>query len=249
MSFILTKGAIIMNIAVCDSDAEIALDIKNLITDSMPKMSVKIFSSAEELLSNEHFFDIYFLDIKGISGLNIARKIREKEKDGGKKSVVVFVTGYSEYMAEAFDVQAFHYLIKPIGKEKFIEVLKNAMNEIKCRRRYEDKFILLKIQNQNRKIELKNILYLESNNKKVIFHLVEETFEIQGKMENYERILGDSFYRCHRCYLVNFEKISSYTSTEIEIINGDKIMLAQKKYSSFVKAYLAYARTGGAVNV
>lgn len=238
-----------MNIAVCDNDMEIVDDIKNLITDCAPKMRVKIFSSADELLSADDFFDIYFLDIKGISGLNIARKIREKEKDGGKKSVVVFVTGYSEYMAEAFDVQAFHYLIKPIDREKFYEVLNTAIAEIKNRNRYEDNFILLKIQNKNRKVKLQNILYLESNNKKVIFHLVDEIFEIQGKMEKFERILGENFYRSHRCYLVNFEKISSYTATEIEIINGDKIMLAQKKYSSFVKAYLAYAKKGGAVNV
>lgn len=238
-----------MNIAVCDNDMEIVDDIKNLITYCAPKMRVKIFSSADELLSADDFFDIYFLDIKGISGLNIARKIREKEKDGGKKSVVVFVTGYSEYMAEAFDVQAFHYLIKPIDREKFYEVLNTAIAEIKNRNRYEDNFILLKIQNKNRKVKLQNILYLESNNKKVIFHLVDEIFEIQGKMEKFERILGENFYRSHRCYLVNFEKISSYTATEIEIINGDKIMLAQKKYSSFVKAYLAYAKKGGAVNV
>lgn len=70
-----------MNIAVCDSDAEIAVEVRNLIADCI-KSSVKVFSSAKELLSDKDVFDIYFLDIKGISGLEIARKIREKEKIG-----------------------------------------------------------------------------------------------------------------------------------------------------------------------
>ena len=240
-----------INIAVCDSDAEVAIDVKNLIA-KRKNSAVKIFFSAEELLSDKNTFDIYFLDIKGISGLEIARKIREKEKNGGIKSVIVFITGYDEYTLNAFDVQAFHYLLKPINIEKFFEVLENAIIEIQNRKQNkhnEENFILIKIQNRQKKIALKDILYLESDNKKVAFHTTKEIFEAQGKMEDFEKILGENFYRCHRCYIVNFSKIASYRQNEIELINGDKISLAYKKYSSFVKAYLAYAKTGGAVNV
>ena len=237
-----------MNIAVCDSDAEIAVEVRNLIADCI-KSPVKTFSSAKELLSDKDVFDIYFLDIKGISGLEIANKIREKEKIGDTKSVIVFITGYSEYMPEAFDVQAFHYLLKPIKVEKFFEVLKNAVTEVKNRKYNEENFILLKIQGRQKKVALKDILYLESNNKKVAFHTNEGIFEVLGKMEDFEQNLGNSFYRCHRCYIVSFSKIASYRQNEIELINGDKISVAYKKYSSFVKAYMVYAKTGGAVNV
>ena len=237
-----------MNIAVCDSDAEIAVEVRNLIADCI-KSSVKVFSSAKELLSDKDVFDIYFLDIKGISGLEIAHKIREKEKIGDTKSVIVFITGYGEYMPEAFDVQAFHYLLKPIKVEKFFEVLKNAITEVKKRKYNEEVFILLKIQGRQKKFALKDILYLESNNKKVAFHTTEGIFEVLGKMEDFEQTLGNAFYRCHRCYIVNFSKIASYRQNEIELINGDKISVAYKKYSSFVKAYMTYAKTGGAVNV
>ena len=237
-----------MNIAVCDSDAEIAVEVRNLIADCI-KSPVKTFSSAKELLSDKDVFDIYFIDIKGISGLEIANKIREKEKIGDTKSVIVFITGYSEYMPEAFDVQAFHYLLKPIKVEKFFEVLKNAVTEVKNRKYNEENFILLKIQGRQKKVALKDILYLESNNKKVAFHTNEGIFEVLGKMEDFEQNLGNSFYRCHRCYIVSFSKIASYRQNEIELINGDKISVAYKKYSSFVKAYMVYAKTGGAVNV
>ena len=237
-----------MNIAVCDSDAEIAVEVRNLIADCI-KSSVKVFSSDKELLSDKDVFDIYFLDIKGISGLEIAHKIREKEKIGDMKSVIVFITGYGEYMPEAFDVQAFHYLLKPIKVEKFFEVLKNAITEVKKRKYNEEVFIQLKIHRRLKNFDLQDILYLESNNKKVAFHTTEGIFEVLGKMEDFEQTLDNAFYRCHRCYIVNFSKIASYRQNEIELINGDKISVAYKKYSSFVKAYIAYAKTGGAVNV
>lgn len=237
-----------MNIAICDNDAEVARDIKNLISTRI-KSPVKVFESAQELLTDKEVFDIYFLDIKGISGLTIAREIREKEKNSDIKSVIVFITGYCEYMPAAFDVQAFHYLLKPIQREKFLEVLQNAITEIKSRRHNEENFILLKIQDKQKKLALKDILYLESNNKKVAFHTTEGVFETYGKMEDFKKILTNAFYRCHRCYIVNFSKISAYRQNEIELINGDKISIAYKKYPLFVKAYLAYAKTGGAVNV
>lgn len=227
-----------MNIAVCDNDFEIANDVKNLIVRQKPKATVKVFSSAKDLLLCKDSFEIYFLDIKGISGMELAEKIREKSK-----SIIVFITGFSEYMPKAFDVNAFHYLLKPLDTEKFKEVLDKATKML------DENYVLLKIQGRNKKVPLKNIFYAESFNKKILFHTTEGVLEVQGKMENFENILEGEFYRCHRCYLVNFSQISSYGKNEIEVLNGDKILLAYKKYSAFVKAYLAYAKRGGVVNV
>lgn len=245
-------GAHIMgiDIAVCDSDMEIANDIKHLIALHQPEARVEIFLSADELRGHEDFFDIYFLDIKGISGLEIARDIREKQKrTGGIKSILIFVTGFSEHMEEAFDVQAFHYLLKPIKTGKFLEVLDKAMKEAEVKQKQEESYVLLKIPNRKKKVLLRNVFYVESSNKKVMVHTTEGIYEVQGKMDDFELAFGSSFYRCHRCYLVNLSKISSYRQNEIEIANGDKILLAYKKYSAFVKAYLSYAKRGGMVNV
>ena len=100
-----------------------------------------------------------------------------------------------------------------------------------------------------RKISLKDILFIESQNKKVVIHTSDKIYETYGKMDAFEIVLGDLFYRCHRCYLVNLEKISAYQSDTIYLINGEKILLARKKYTDFVKTYLRYAIRGGIVNV
>lgn len=61
--------------------------------------------------------------------------------------------------------------------------------------------------------------------------------------------LGNAFYRCHRCYLVNMEKICAYSADTIQVVGGDELILAQKKYTDFVKRYMRYAKDGGIVNV
>ena len=70
-----------------------------------------------------------------------------------------------------------------------------------------------------------------------------------GKMNGLEQMTGNGFYRCHRCYLVNMEQIVSYNADTIKVVNGDKLILAQKKYNDFIRQYMRYAKDGGIVNV
>lgn len=244
-----------VTIAVCDSDREVCLDIRNLILSERPEAEVRIFHSAEELLREKCNFRICFLDIKGIDGMELAGKIRERQRGRGARSIIIFVTGFREHMEDAFDVQAFHYLLKPVKPEKFRQVLECAWQEAKFMEAQEERCALLKIAGprdapkDTKKIPLQEILYVESCNKNVVVHTSEGTYEVLGKLSDFEDSFGESFYRSHRCYLVNFAKISSYRQSEITLVNGDRILLAYKKYSAFVKAYLSYARRGGFVNV
>ena len=239
-----------IRIAVCDNSLEICLDIISLINEQISNADIRIFRSSEAILKTEDIFDIYLLDIKGIRGIEVAKELRKKQENMEiPRSVIIFVTGYREYMEEAFDVQAFHYLIKPLNKIKFFQVLENACKELKIMDTHQKSYVLLKFNNQQKKVFLNDIIYIESNNKKVAVHTTTNLYEVRGKMENFELALGSVFYRCHRCYLVNFSKITAYNQNEITVINGDKLLVAQRKYPAFVKAYLRYAKGGGVVNV
>ena len=68
-------------------------------------------------------------------------------------------------------------------------------------------------------------------------------------METMEAALGEGFYRCHRCYLVNLARIADYGPRNIRLENGERLLLAEKKYADFVKTYLRYAKDGGVVHV
>ncbi len=242
-----------IKIAVCDGNKEVCRYIAQIIARQKPDVLVRTFYTAETLLQDRDDFDIYFLDIKDVNGMETARILRSREQ--GLHSIIIFVTGYREYMPAAFDVQAFHYLLKPIDKLKFAKVLENACLEASYLQAQKEDYVLLKLNGSagdmrsRRKVSLQDIYFIESNNKNVIVHTTEGTYEVQGKMDEFEKSLGTGFYRCHRCYLVNLAKISAYSPEGIQVTNGEMVMLANKKYAAFVKAYLHYAKGGGIVNV
>lgn len=235
-----------MKIAVCDDMREIRYEISLLAKKYCPAGEIFQFSSAEEFLSFSSDFDIIFLDIEmgGLSGMEAAKAIRER-KYGRKKPVIIFVTAYPDYMEQAFDVSAFHYLLKPVDKEKFGRVFSSALRETE----ENDPFIVIKTFGDTQKLLLKDIFYIESSNKKVILHTKKGAIAVYRKMEELERELTGSFFHCHRCFLVNMESISGYSFEEIKLVNGETLMMSKKKYPLFVKAYMRYAEKGGAVNV
>ncbi|MBQ7515963.1 MAG: response regulator transcription factor [Schwartzia sp.] len=239
-----------MRIAVCDSDDVLREELKRQIRQARPEAAVLTFASGEALLAEKEPFALVFLDIRGVGGLSAARRLRERERrEGRRPAVLVFVTGYREHMAEAFDVQAFHYLVKPIEPGRFREVFERAWQEAEAVWRPASRFLLLKAAGGTERVFLKDILYMESANKKVLLHTTGGTYETGVRMEALELSLGPSFYRCHRCYLVNLEQVAAYGPGSIRLTNGDEILIAQRKYAPFVRAFLRYAREGGLVHV
>ena len=241
-----------MKIAVCDDDRTTREQITSLIKEQEPDAEVITFEAGESMINSQDSFEISFLDVKmnEISGIDVAKHMREEQKKRGKdKSIIIFVTGYREYVEDAFDVNAFHYLLKPIDEKKFYTVFNRALKEISVKTKQEGLSVIVKNNGMQRKVLLRDIYYIESNNKKVVFHTKDGKIATYGRMEDWESELGDSFYRCHRGYLVNLEKITAYSVDTIDLINGDSLILAQKKYADFIKAYMRYAKDGGIVNV
>lgn len=96
-----------------------------------------------------------------------------------------------------------------------------------------------------------DILYIESRAKKVEIHTMgtPESIEIYATMEELKGQLGDGFYRCHRAYIVNMAHITEYGKDSVSLTNGDKVYVAKKKYSEFVRAYKGYLQDGGVSSV
>lgn len=100
--------------------------------------------------------------------------------------------------------------------------------------------IMIKHNGNCRKISAADILFIESNNKKIIIHTVDETIDCYQKMVDITGELGSSFFRCHRCYTVNLESVTGYTSTSIQLKNSKNVPLARRKRAMFVEAYMTY---------
>ena len=237
-----------IDIAICDDEKIVKERIISLIEKQHEDGQIDGITSGEELLAAGKHFDMIFLDIQmeGMSGIETARAIREYDR----KAVIVFVTAMKEYVFEAFDVAAFHYLLKPIEEKKFTEVFESAVEEIQERKSTQDTPTLF-IRTKTRNLTLKHseIIFIENRAKKVEIHTTKDVIEVYAVMNELESELGSSFYRCHRGYLVNMAHIAEYSNDMIDMSNGERVYLAKEKYPEFVKEYMRYLRNGGSASV
>ncbi len=179
----------------------------------------------------------------GMNGIEAARKLRERQED----TVLIFITGIKEYVFDALDLYAFHYLLKPVDEGKFAEVLQRAAGEAKKKKEKKCLFI----RTRNLTLDQSDILYIESRAKKLEIHTAgaDKAIEIYAAMDELEGQLGEEFYRCHRAYIVNMAHITEYDNESITLTNGDKVYLTKKKYGGFVKAYMWFLQNGGVSSV
>lgn len=123
-------------IAICDDEQLDIKYIKELLhiwqEETNISLQIETFTSAESFLFNyaeDKLYDIILLDIElgGMDGVTMAKKIRKENKT----VQIIFISGYSDYIAEGYEVEALHYLLKPVNKEKLFSVLQCAQEKIK----------------------------------------------------------------------------------------------------------------------
>ena len=239
----------LINIAVVDDEGNIREQIKELICKHVSeRTNVDTYSSGEELLAAQKAYHIIFLDIQmnGMNGMETARMLTQ---DGNiqRESILIFITAIKEYVFEAFDVAAFHYLLKPLEERKFADVFEKALAEVYKRKKQNAEQIFIKTRNRNLTLKENDVIYIESRGKKVEIYTVKEIIEIYASMNELETQLNKNFYRCHRGYLVNIAFVAEYFKDRILLRNGEGVILSKEKYGEFVKVYMRYLRDGGAI--
>lgn len=201
------------------------------------------FNSGEELLQSEENFDIVFLDIMmdGLDGMKTAKRIRKK----ASCRLLVFISASREYVFDAYDVEAFWYLVKPVETWKLKQVLKKAV--LKTETASPD-FILVNKGRQKQKIFLRDILYFEIMGRLIVIHKTGSISDYYGKISILEEELREKgFFRCHKSYLVHLKYVKGYNRQEAVLDNGEKIPISKRRYEEFCKALLSYMKKSGGI--
>ncbi|MCM1103807.1 MAG: LytTR family DNA-binding domain-containing protein [Clostridium sp.] len=236
-----------MKIAVCDDEREIREEIGQKIRRFLPDAEVCLYGSAEELLAEKNMPELLFLDIKmsGMNGMALAEKLRSRDRD----VTIIFLTALEEYVYRAFDVGAFHYMLKPVDPVRFYEVLERAVRERRRNRKpacpcgeREEESLTIRSKARTEKVYLSEIVYLEVFNRKVTLHKMQEQMEFYGRLKELEQRLNEDFVRCHRSYVVNLRYVRRYNGTEVALENGDSVLMAKTKYAGFVRCYMDYMK-------
>lgn len=230
-----------LNFAICDDNPDQLTYLTELLNEwsSQTGLTINVtpFGSAEEFLfeyDDKKYFDILLLDVEmpGMDGLTLARKIRQSD-DGLQ---IIFVTGYDQYIADGYDVAAFHYLIKPVKKEKLFEVITKAALLIKHR----DKHIFLNANRTTVKVALQSIIYIEASQNYVDVYTTTDTYHVKMSLTAIEDLLDESFFRTGKSFIVGLRYVKSISKAEVTLDNGTLIPLGRGLYEAANKAFINF---------
>lgn len=209
---------------------------------------IERFESADELIDRIEdknyapdlvLMDIYMPGAGGVSdslGMEAAKKLR----DMGSRAKLFFLTTSREFALEAFDVEAFQYLLKPISQERLFGVLDRFLeSEEEARKRY----ILLKKEGRFVKVAVNDIVYCEAQGKRQCLHFSDggEYRQRMTMMELYELLSPyQEFARIGVAFIVNLEYVDSLSAQDICLTCGRKIYLPRGAYKGLREQYLNF---------
>ena len=226
-----------MRIAICDDEAifrahllDIAEDYREERKDK--KIFFEFFSESQALLEASRKiggFDIYILDIvmPDINGIQLGSILRYD----GIDSKIIYLTSSEEYALDSFHVKAFDYILKPITKEAFYKAIDEAINSIHIKR---DKSAIIKTKDGIARVSFNSILYVESSNRALIYHLtggtMVESTTLRGSFATaVSELLADSrFVCCGVSIVVNLHHITSVENEGVVFHNTEHLFLNKK---------------------
>lgn len=210
-----------MNIAICDDDSKFSELLENLVTDYFSKSKTDLptfsrFSSGEELLEDNGFFDLIFLDIemKQIDGISAGQELKKRNPN----SIIFIITSYECYLDDAFKINAFRFLTKPPDVTRLHKALDDAMELLNngCVAFHDIKSSL------NVSIQKNEIIFIEAENKKVKIETVNGTFYSSDTLSAWKNRLSSSFFVCpHASYIVNLNYLYLHSRTQLTLVKKD----------------------------
>ncbi len=214
-----------LKIGICDDDAA-QVDLTESLTSQWAQenghnIKIKTYNSAESFLfdfEEKNDFDILLLDIEmgETDGVALAKQVRKKSET----VQIVFITGYSDYISEGYDVAALHYLMKPLKAEKLFEVLNRAAVKIKK----DEKTVILKTEDEIFRIPIREIKYIDVCKNDITIH-AKSDITVRKTLSEIEKELDSRFFRTGRQSIINLDYVRRTSKNCVYLAGGDEVSL------------------------
>lgn len=228
-----------LHISICDDCAADVDYLEKLVAewgrDVWHFVVTRTYTSAENFLfyyAEDKSCDILLLDIEmeSMDGVSLAKEIR-RDNEGMQ---IVFITGYSDYIADGYEVAALHYLMKPVAKEKLFTVLNRAAERVKK----NEPVLLLSVSGEMVRLPQYEVRYVEVNHNYVTVYAKRE-YSVKMTLGEIEKGLDERFFRLGRSYIVNLSQVSKVTKTDVYLTDGARIPLPGGWYEKLNRAIIS----------
>ena len=229
--------------AICDDEPLMVRELTGHLTSYMEgkqitAYSVSSFSNGCALLESGSSFDVLFLDIQmeQPDGMETARLLRRR----GDHSLLVFVTVLKELVFDAFQVEAYDYLLKPLDNARFHETMDRALRSLEQR---TAKDIVIQRGTGCEVVRLSDIVYCEVLGRKIYLHKHDGTVsDYYDKLEDLERRVDGRFFKCHRSFLVNLDYVRGCQDGQVLLFQGERIPVSRLRERELTRALLRYMK-------
>lgn len=225
-------------IAICDdsdADRQYVLNmVQRWAAGAGCAVHTDTFASAESFLfhyAGESDYDILLLDVEmgDMDGVSMAKLLR-RDNDTVQ---IVFITGYSDYISEGYEVDALHYLMKPVKEEKLFLVLDRAAEKLAK----NEKVLTFETGGEMVRVPIYQIRYADVLGNYVTLHALSDV-TVKMTLGSLEELLDERFYRVGRSAIVNLTQISRVTRKEIKLSDGTAVPLPRGAYDGVNRAII-----------
>ena len=228
------------HIAIVEDELEVCEQLieylKNYEKENNMSFRVSVFSDGAEIVENYiNEYDLILLDIQMpiLDGMTTAEKIRERDED----VVLMFITNMTQYAIKGYSVGALDFTVKPITYYTFAMKLTRALKRVVKK---ETNTIVLKLADGIKTLEIKQIYYVEIQNRMLHYYTVEGEIVVRGTLQSAEEVLGSyPFVKCNHWYIVNLMHVIEVVKC-IATVGPYQVEISRRNKTAFLKALMEY---------
>lgn len=225
-------------IGLCDDEKHIHEKVKKLVKEHAGEAGIVYemihFYSAKELLASKDELDVLLLDIDmpEMDGIEAAHCLKKR----GISYKIIMLTAMEKRYKEAFKINAFRFVTKPIVETEFYEALDEASKRkpgMEHEKVYADGIA--------REVMQRDMMYLMADRDVSLIFTKSAEYQSEVSLRKWmERLDGSLFFQCHKSYIVNLDKITSFQKNIVILESGEKVPVSRRKRIELENAYMEY---------
>ena len=229
-----------LRVAVVEHDPASAEKMSEYIRQYARSNAMEIFFQLFErgdqfLWKYDNNYDLIFMgmDLPGIDGMETAKRLRKRDAD----VVLIFVTELARQAIRGYEVDALDFLMKPLNYYAFSLKMDKGIRRLQQR---STDVIMLKTTTGIHRLEVRQIYYLETSNRLLLYHTSSGTYSVRSTMQSAQQELEKyHFEKCNQCYLVNLQHVTDVQDDTVTVA-GEVLEMSRRSKKSFLSALVAY---------
>lgn len=225
-------------VGICDDEQYVHKIVEQMLQSYAESNHISLwtihYDSAQQILDRKDKLNVLLLDIEmpEMDGIEVGYKLRDR----GMNYKIIMLTGREDRYREAFKIGAFRFIPKPVERLE----LYSAIDDVRKQMTGWEKVAVFR-DGVTFQVIQRDILYIEANKSETLIFTDNCEFRSEYSLAAWNELLDkNSFFQCHKSYIVNMRKIEEIGTNEVRLVSGDRVAVSRRLRNSFMQAFITY---------